>query len=177
MTCFRDAHYRQNQKFHIQGDGSVVILDWITSGRISLGEEWVFSHYYSVNEVFHNEKRIAKDAMLLDQELEELGGLLPNRSLRDRLQPYSCYAMLILFGPEVQSIITAISTRYDKISVFKAKTPAPLIWSLSTIDSTKQGVVVRVAGLETETVKGWLREALCGLEPIIGIDVYRRTFP
>jgi urease accessory protein len=128
-----------------------------------------------VNEVLHNEKRIAKDAMLLDKE--ELGDLLPNRSLRDRLQPYSCYAMLILFGPEVQSIIAAINARYDKISIFKAKTPAPLIWSLSTIDSTYQGVVIRVAGIETETVKGWLREALSGLEPIIGTDVYRRTFP
>lgn len=175
MTCFRDAHYKQNQKFYIQGDGSVVILDWITSGRISLGEEWVFSHYYSVNEVFHDENRIAKDAMLLDKE--ELGDLLPNRYLRERLQPYSCYAMLILFGPEVQSIVAAISARYDKISIFKARTPAPLIWSLSTIDSTNQGVVVRVAGIETEMVKGWLREALWGLEPIIGIDVYRRAFP
>ncbi|KIM47888.1 hypothetical protein M413DRAFT_439568 [Hebeloma cylindrosporum] len=157
VTCFRDAHYRQSQRFHIQGDGSIVILDWITSGRISLGEEWAFSHYYSMNELFHNEKRIAKDVMLLDKE--ELGDhLLPNRSLRERLQPYSCYAMLILFGPEVQSVIAAISARYDKISIFK-------------------GVVVRMAGIETEMVKGWLREALYGLESIIGVDVYRRTFP
>ena len=152
-----------------------MILDWITSGRISLGEEWVFSHYYSVNEVFHDEKRIAKDVMLLDNE--EIRDLLPSQSLQERLRPYSCYAMLILFGPEVKSIIAAISARYDKISIFKARTPAPLIWSLSNIDSTNQGVVVRVAGIETEMVKGWLREALCGLEPIIGIDAYRRTFP
>lgn len=151
-----------------------MILDWVTSGRISLGEEWVFSRYYSVNEILHNRKRIAKDAMLLDNE--ELGGL-PNRPLRERLQPYSCYAMLILFGPSLQSIIAELSTRYDKISVFKASTPARLIWSLSTIDSANQGVVVRVAGIETEMVKGWLREALRGLEPIVGIDVYRRAFP
>ena len=135
----------------------------------------MFSHYYSVNEILHNTKRIARDAMLLDNE--ELGGLLPNRSLRERLQPYSCYAMLILFGPSLQSIIADIITRYDKISVFKTSTPAQLIWSLSTIDSANHGVVVRVAGIETETVKGWLREALRGLEPIIGIDVYRRAFP
>jgi urease accessory protein len=85
--------------------------------------------------------------------------------------------MLILFGPSLQSIIAELSTRYDKISVFKASTPARLIWSLSTIDSANQGVVVRVAGIETEMVKGWLREALRGLEPIVGIDVYRRAFP
>jgi urease accessory protein len=140
-----------------------------------LGEEWVFSHYYSVNEILHDTKRVAKDAMLLDNE--KLEGLLPNRSLQERLQPYSCYATLILFGPSLQSIIADISTRYDKISVFKANNPAQLIWSLSSIGSANQGVVVRVAGIETETVKGWLRESLHGLEPIVGIDVYRRTFP
>ncbi|KAF8973702.1 UreD urease accessory protein-domain-containing protein [Flammula alnicola] len=52
VTCFRDAFYSQSQRFHIQEDGSAVILDWITSGRVSIGEEWAFSHYYSVNEIF-----------------------------------------------------------------------------------------------------------------------------
>ncbi|KAF8973703.1 hypothetical protein BDZ97DRAFT_387181 [Flammula alnicola] len=113
--------------------------------------------------------------MLLDNE--ELGHQVPNRPLRQRLLPYSCYAMLILYGPQVQSIITDITRRYDQISVFKTRTPAQLIWSLSPIDSTKQGVVVRVAGIETQTVKGWLKETLSGLEGLVGMDVYRRAFP
>jgi urease accessory protein len=175
VTCFRDASYNQYQRFHIQDDGSAVILDWITSGRISMGEDWAFSHYYSVNEIFHNEKRIAKDVMLLDDK--ELNPKVPNRPLRDRLHPYSCYAMLILFGPQVQSIITEIRLKYDQLSVFKTKTPAPVIWSLSPIDSTNGGVVIRVGGREMEMVKEWLKDMLYGLTRIVGLDVYRRAFP
>ncbi|KAF8203120.1 UreD urease accessory protein-domain-containing protein [Pholiota molesta] len=175
VTCFRDASYNQYQRFHIQDDGSAVILDWITSGRISMGEDWAFSHYYSVNEIFHNEKRIAKDVMLLDDK--ELNPKVPNRPLRDRLHPYSCYAMLILFGPQVQSIITEIRLKYDQLSVFKTTTPAPVIWSLSPIDSTNGGVVIRVGGREMEMVKEWLKDMLYGLTRIVGLDVYRRAFP
>ncbi|KAF8167775.1 UreD urease accessory protein-domain-containing protein [Crassisporium funariophilum] len=174
VTCFRDASYNQIQRFDIMADGSAVILDWITSGRISLGEEWVFSRYYSVNEIWHDGKRILKDVMLLDSQ--ELGVQLPERPLRKRLLPYSCYGMLILYGPQVRSVVADITAQYNQISVFKTKSPSPLIWSLSPIDSTEQGVVVRVAGLETETVKSWLRQALLGLEDLVGKDVYRRVF-
>lgn len=174
VTCFRDASYNQCQQFHIGGNGSAVILDWITSGRISMGEEWAFSRYYSSNEILHDGKRVAKDVMLLEDY--DQGKDIPPRSLRDRLKPYSCYAMLFLYGPLLQSIVTEITNQYNQITVFKTRTPAGLIWSLSPTDSSKQAVVIRVAGLETEIVKGWLRESLSGLEKIIGRDAYRRAF-
>ncbi|KAF9474102.1 UreD-domain-containing protein [Pholiota conissans] len=175
VTCFRGALYNQYQRFHIQDNGSVVILDWITSGRMSMGEDWAFSHYYSVNEIFHNGRRIAKDVMLLDTK--DLNLKIPDRPLNDRLQPYSCYAMLILYGPQIQSVIAEITLKYNQLSVFKSKTPAPLIWSLSPIDPTNLGVVIRIGGRETEMVKEWLKDALSGLKRIVGLDVYRRAFP
>ena len=176
VTCFRDAFYDQYQRYHIQDNASAVILDWITSGRLALGEDWAFSHYHSVNEIFHNGRRIAKDVMLLE-DTTELNAKIPSRSLQERLRPYSCYAMLILLGPQVQSIITAISHKYDQLSVFKTRSPAPLIWSVSPIDANKAGVIIRAAGMESELVKEWLKDVLHGLERIIGVDVYRRAFP
>ncbi|KAF4623274.1 hypothetical protein D9613_002099 [Agrocybe pediades] len=177
VTCFRNASYNQKQRFHIHGDASVVILDWITSGRMSIGEEWAFSHYHSVNEIFHNGKRIAKDVMLLDSADEMQGdSRISERSLRERLRPYSCYAMLFLFGPRAQSLITDIKAKYDQISVFKTKIPDQLIWSLSPLDAAKGGIVVRVAALETEMVKEWLKGELSGLEAIVGKDLYQRAF-
>jgi len=175
VTCFRDASYNQYQRFHIQDNGSAVILDWITSGRLALGEDWAFSHYHSVNEIFHNGRRIAKDVMVLE-ESTELSPKILSRSLQERLHPYSCYAMLILFGPQVQFIITEMSYKYDQLSVFKTRSPAPLIWSVTPIDASKAGVIIRVAGMESEAVKEWLRGTLRGLERIVGVDVYRRAF-
>ncbi|KAF9022979.1 hypothetical protein BDZ89DRAFT_1070340 [Hymenopellis radicata] len=68
VTCFRSATYNQIQTFHLAETSSAAILDWITSGRRSLGEEWAFSRYYSVNEIFLDGKRIARDVMLLEDD-------------------------------------------------------------------------------------------------------------
>jgi urease accessory protein len=174
VTCFRSASYNQVQTFHLSGNASIVLLDWLTSGRKSLGEEWVFSRYYSVNEVWVNGERIARDVLLLeDQELDVKP--LPPRSLKESLAPYSCYATLILYGSEVTGTIHDINAEYNAISVFKTGAPTDLIWSLSPI-SGGAGCVVRVAGKETESVKRWLGNMLRGLEGVIGIDIFRKTF-
>ena len=85
--------------------------------------------------------------------------------------------MLILYGPRVHSIMTDLISQYDKISILKSNVPSQLIWSISPIDPTGQGIVVRVGGVETETVKAWLKKALSGIEQIMGTAAYRRVFP
>ncbi|KAF9015502.1 hypothetical protein BDQ17DRAFT_1295352 [Cyathus striatus] len=99
---------------------------------------------------------------------------IPTRTLCDRLAPYACYAMVLLYGPKVQDTINELETLYNRITVFKTKSPADLIWSFSTIQNGK-GAVVRIAGLETEIVKKWLKQALLSIESIIGTDVYRQA--
>ena len=144
---------------------------------MSRGEEWAFSRYYSVNDIWYNGKRVAKDVTLLDNHHHDSDDVrIPNRPLQKKLQPYSCYAMLFLYGPRVHHIIAELFSQYDKISIYKSKVPSQLIWSISPIDSTGQGVVIRVGGVETETVKSWLKQALSGIEHIIGKDAYRRIF-
>ncbi|OCH96212.1 UreD-domain-containing protein [Obba rivulosa] len=174
VTCFRSAKYHQLQTFRLEEDASIVILDWITSGRRSLGEDWVFSRYYSLNEVLVGDERVAKDVMLLEEPQIQVQAL-PHRPLRDRLAPYSCYAMVIMYGPLVRSTIQQLSTRYKEISVFKRSSPPDLLWSLSTIRDGK-GCVLRVAALETEAVKVWLSGSLSGLGDVLGADVYRKAF-
>ncbi|PPQ62970.1 hypothetical protein CVT24_006076 [Panaeolus cyanescens] len=184
VTCFRNASYQQIQKFNVEGDGSLVLLDWITPGRISIGEEWAFSRYYSLNEVWHDGKCIAKDVQLLEgsEESDDPASTtrhrIPQRTLQDRLRPYGCYAMIILYGPQVQPILEDLEARYAQETVFKTRTPSELIWSLSPIGALKAGGIVRVAGLEADLVKRWLKGALSGIEAhMVGRDIYRRVFP
>jgi len=174
VTCFRAASFHQIQTFRLSAGASLVLLDWITSGRRSLGEEWVFSRYYSINEVYVDSTRIARDALLLDGEPANPDPL-PRRSLKDRLAPYSCYATIMLYGPLTEGIVCELDAEYEKISVYKLHTTLDLIWSLSPI-SGNSGRMVRVAGKETEDVKAWLRSALRGVESIVGIDMYRKAF-
>jgi urease accessory protein len=173
VTCFRSASYKQIQTFRLSKDASLVVLDWITSGRMALGEEWAFSRYYSANHVWVDGKLIAKDVMLLEDKETDVRSL-PRRTLLDRLSPYSCYAALILYGPMALPVIHELTERYEAITVFKTSVAPALIWSLSPIDGA--GCIVRVAATKVEGVKEWLADVLRRLENVIGVDVYRRAF-
>ncbi|KAG6878631.1 hypothetical protein C0993_001154 [Termitomyces sp. T159_Od127] len=175
VTCFQSASYHQTQTFQLSQDASIVVLDWLTSGRMSIGEEWAFSRYYSSNEVWVEGKRVAKDVMLLDEEQADSMNKVPVRTLSDRLAPYSCYAMVILYGPLVKTTLMHLSALYDQISIFRTKVPRDMVWSLSPI-SVHSGAIVRVAGKETETVRRWLGQSLQGLQDAIGREVYQKAF-
>ncbi|KAI9069853.1 UreD-domain-containing protein [Trametes sanguinea] len=190
VTCFRDARYHQTQTVHLTRDSSAVLVDWMTSGRKATGEEWAFSQYYSRLDVLVDGRRVAGDTTLLEgrhirctaQEAEE--GLrdrkgTPPRSLRDRMTPYSCYATVILYGALVQDTCRRLSAEQRHILNPKCtqdySPPLRLTWTLKPI-ADGQGCVVQVAAEETEDVRVWLRQALSGLEGVLGVDVYRQAF-
>lgn len=178
VTCFQAASYHQLQAFHLSKLASIVLLDWFTSGRRSRGEEWQFARYMSVNEVFVDGVRVARDATLLEGDSTAANSdvpPLPRRLLADRLAPYACYATVILYGPLVEGLVKELDGSYEKISVFRQRDPPGLIWSLSPVRG-EEGRIVRVAGKETEDVKVWLKQALRPLEEVIGVDVFRRAF-
>ena len=181
VTCFRDAAYRQVQTFHLAHGASAALLDWYTSGRRALGEEWAFSRYYSVNEVFVDGTRSARDVVLLegtDTGTARGTQQLPRRTLADRMGPYACYATLLLYGPRLQGIVQTLEDRMRVATVFQVKEPLDVLWSLSPVrgEAGDSGRIVRVAGKETEDVKMWLSDALRGLVEVIGGEVYSKIF-
>lgn len=181
VTCFRDAAYRQVQTFHLAHGASAALLDWYTSGRRALGEEWAFSRYYSVNEVFVDGTRSARDVVLLegtDTGTARGTQQLPRRTLADRMGPYACYATLFLYGPRLQGIVQTLEDRMRVATVFQVKEPLDVLWSLSPVrgEAGDSGRIVRVAGKETEDVKMWLSDALRGLVEVIGGEVYSKIF-
>ncbi|KAH7344679.1 UreD-domain-containing protein [Rhizoctonia solani] len=173
ITCFQSASYTQIQGFHLTPSSSLVLLDWFTSGRMARGEEWVFERYYSRNEIWIDGKRVARDVMLLTQEQQP--GVLPQRTLKERLAPYGCYATLFLLGPLVQPIIRSLQVSYGNISQRQRAEPEDLIWSLSPLVEG-DGVCVRVAGKETELVRQWLKARLVGLESVVGVEACSKAF-
>ena len=181
VTCFRDAAYRQVQTFRLAHGASAALLDWYTSGRRALGEEWAFSRYYSVNEVFVDGTRSARDVVLLegtDTGTARGTQQLPRRTLADRMGPYACYATLLLYGPRLQGVVRALEDRMRVATVFQVKEPLDVLWSLSPVrgEAGDSGRIVRVAGKETEDVKMWLSDALRGLVEVIGGEVYSKIF-
>ena len=121
--------------------------------------------------------------MLLEHEKEEEAntsrwdGALPVRNLADRLAPYSCYATVILYGPAIRETLSDVSHRCGEISVFKKASPPPLLWSFSWLGSQREGGIIRVAAMDTEGVRDFLKELLHRIKTLVGIDTYRKAFP
>ncbi|KIM33855.1 hypothetical protein M408DRAFT_60481 [Serendipita vermifera MAFF 305830] len=184
VTPFQGASYSQTQVFRLAAPtdstagGSLLLLDWFTSGRIARGEEWQFDRYRSVNEVWIGEKQVACDVLLLDQRDEsgtQVQGQAARRHLQVSLAPYHCYATVIMFGEATYGVSETLRARYDSLTQMQRKSPESLIWSFSPLENG-QGSIVRVAATETESVRSWLRDALRGLEAQIGVDTYSKAF-
>src|SRR5579862_460961 len=47
ITCFAGARYAQRLTFDLAPAASLVLVDWLTSGRRAMGERWAFAHYES----------------------------------------------------------------------------------------------------------------------------------
>ncbi|KAF7306807.1 Ribosomal-L2-C domain-containing protein [Mycena indigotica] len=134
VTCFEAASYNQIQRFRLEAGASLAVLDWVTSGRKSRGEEWLFSRYFSVNEIEVGGKCVAKDVLLLEGDY------------RERVQAYSCYATLFLVGPAMGEVVGKLREEYGRITVFRTSKPEKFLWSLSELGS--DGVVAKRRELE-----------------------------
>lgn len=83
---FQNSRYAQVQTFTVdaavKGDqrSSLCVLDWVTQGRTSRGENWDFRFWKGRNEVWATDEKTGKsrlllrDSVILDDETEPLGG-------------------------------------------------------------------------------------------------------
>jgi urease accessory protein len=110
---FKDSRYEQTQVFIIDGSqkgenrSSLCVLDWVTQGRSSRGENWDFQIWKGRNEVWSEDKATGKRRLLLrdsivlddevsgkDDQIHQSGGLI-----RERTYPHGVFGTLILYGP------------------------------------------------------------------------------
>ncbi|KAI4351145.1 hypothetical protein L6164_005528 [Bauhinia variegata] len=184
VTCFSTARYSQKQVFNVSKDSSLVIVDWITSGRHERGEKWDFDLYKSTNNIFLEDDQ----PLFLDTILLESRNIV---SIGEHMQDYQVIAMVILLGPQLQHIqnqvqdyvkrmmsqrfqhpSTAFSHQTGKNSDHCLSKPS-FIASCSVFGPKGAGVVVRVAAVTTESVYRFLQQQLAPLEPVLGVSPYR----
>ncbi|KAJ2595438.1 hypothetical protein GGH99_006085 [Coemansia sp. RSA 1285] len=216
VTCFEGAMYNQRQavRLHDAQSSSLVLLDWMTSGRMSRGERWAFGKYFSVNVVsvldnlkhkqrdslskiavpagsydagWINESRIIiRDALLLNSQENSDGGsgghwpAVRSYSFAQRLELVDIFAYLLILGPAVANVADLFRNQHldQRIKPFRPlnqqnsledEDEPGIAWSVSEVDELGvKGVAVRVAGLDTEYVKSWIKRRLVSLQCVIG---------
>ncbi|KAJ1647698.1 hypothetical protein J3B02_003381 [Coemansia erecta] len=199
VTCFKDALYNQRQAVRLHDcSSSLVLLDWMTSGRMSRGERWDFAKYFSVNIVtlgytpksrgeqwMDGSKILIRDALLLKQpgdpsnidQLDEPG------SFARRLENIDAFAFLLILGPSVEQISRMFVEEHKKyrIKAFRmSKTREDeegVWWSVSEVDEQGvTGVAVRAAGPSTEVIREWIKRRLLPLQSVVGDSAWSMYF-
>ncbi|KAH7569675.1 hypothetical protein JRO89_XS06G0238200 [Xanthoceras sorbifolium] len=183
VTCFSTARYSQKQIFKVVSDSSLVMVDWITSGRHESGEKWDFKLYKSTNHIFlEGDQPLFLDTVLLEQG--------SNTSISERMQDYQVMAMVILLGPKLKQIQNQVQEnvkrmmseqlyipstglgRQGKASPDWYLTKPTFVASCSIFGPKGIGVVVRIAAMTTESVYRFLHQQLAGLKPLLGVSPY-----
>lgn len=176
VTCFSEASYSQRQTFRLGATSNLLLLDWFTSGRMSHagGEEWQFARYRSRNEVWIEDRLVAKDVLLLEDETAAAGA---DKSYVARVAPYSCYATILLFGPAMAPILAHLQAAFANITQYNQSRPYSMLWSFSELEKGRGGIA-RCTGDSTEAVKDWIVQVLTdgGIESMIGEDLWKCAF-
>jgi urease accessory protein len=166
IACFADARYAQRQRFDIAGDATLFVLDWFTSGRRARGEIWAFEHYSSRQQVFLDGRRIIEDAIRLDRSEGEIGG-------RFRGGRYHCQAVLMLVGQRTQAAVERLRELASQQATHGAKARGGL---LVVANPVTQGVVLRVAGEETEAVAQFISREIEPCLSLFDTSIWGRKF-
>lgn len=181
VSPFKDSRYNQFQRFVLPPcrTASAIILDWVNSGRGQQQghqfakeevEVWSMARYASTNEVLVGDKVIMRERMVLDN----LARTVPD--LSRHLAPYNVYATVLIAGPKFASLVKHLKGAAEEVQQFQLHRPQSLTWAFSLVDEGRAGVL-RLAAVEVEDVRVWLREHLDkgGVREMLGDGLWPRV--
>jgi urease accessory protein len=163
VQAFAGSSYRQRQEFQLGSGAGLVLLDWFTSGRAARGERWAFDHFQSRNDVFIGDQRVFVDSILLNSN----AGAIESSHRAGR---FNCFAMLLLVGEPMREAAAKLMSEIASRPVERA---AALLCSASPV---QDGVVLRLAGEDVESVSRELKQHLTFLADFLGDDPWARKW-
>jgi urease accessory protein len=163
LTCYSTAVFEQQQQMHLDHSASLIMLDWMTSGRSACGERWAFSRCSLRNDIFIGNRHLLAERLLLDSTLGNPGS-------RFRTGGLDCLATLVMLGPKTRKPAAAI------IQSINDQPIGPMAGVLFSASPLHDGVIVRAAGRNVEAVGRWLRDRLSFLPELLGDDPWRRRY-
>jgi urease accessory protein len=167
VTCFKNSAYGQEQRFYLDSSSSLVVLDWITSGRTMNGEVWEFDCFTSHNRIYLDNELLVRDGYMLQDN--------PNSTLLQRMRHFNCIANVFFYGKECDCVIKWCLDVNSSDKIHRTAKISDIIWSMSPIhkDSVMVGLVVRIASVDTIVMRSFLKNILKPLEVRIG-DYFSR---
>jgi urease accessory protein len=162
VTCFAGSRYAQEQHVHMEPAANLVLVDWLTAGRMGFGERWQFDEYRSQLRVWRGAHLVLHDGL----------SLLPaDGDLPGRLDRFNCLATAVLLGPALKTTAARLAG-----SLGSAPVPRRADLLLSAAPLGEDGVVLRIAGVSVELVSAALRQYLGVVRSLLGDDPWCHRF-
>jgi urease accessory protein len=162
IVCFAAADFAQQQRYDLHADASLVMVDWMSSGRHAAGERWAFSRYESRFDIRRGSQRVFLDGLVLKQSTD---------SVVDRMGRFDVYVTAIVTGPLVAA---AAAELFSDVSHAPVARGADLVIAAATLPDG--GVLLRMAGTSVEAMGHMLRRRLAFLSPLVGDDLWSRKW-
>ena len=162
VVCFAGAYFTQTQRYDLHAEASLVMVDWMTSGRHAAGERWAFSRYENRFDIRRDGRRIFFDALVLEPSVD---------SIAARMGRVDVLLTAVITGPLVAAAAVDIVSGISQTPIHRG---ADLVVSAAALHDG--GALLRMAGTSVEQIGHALRAHLAFLSPLAGDDLWSRKW-
>jgi len=162
IVCFAGAHFTQIQLYDLSENASLVLVDWMTSGRHASGERWAFDHYSSRIDIRRAGRLLLHDAIVLCGT---------DGSIAERLGAFDATLTAVITGPVLGEAASEIVRTIASAPISVLDTPVLSAWPLRD-----GGAMIRMCGRSTEAVSAAIRRQLSFLPSLLGDDPWSRKW-
>ncbi|EQC37354.1 hypothetical protein SDRG_05571 [Saprolegnia diclina VS20] len=182
VTCYENAKYVQRQVFEVDATATLVVLDWLTSGRVARGEHWAFDTYESCNEIYMTHADNAPSTpLVIDRVRLRQDETIP---LRTRMGGMHVMGTLVLCGPRVMALVAQLLADGARKQLAPHQSPVPsgrLAQSdVSDVRSAisplgHHGAIIRFCAHSTDAAYAYIKDILAPLHDLVGYTCFQEN--
>ena len=162
IVCFAGSSFRHDQRYDLTRDASLVVIDWITSGRRAMGERWAFESYEGRLELRREGRTILYDS---------LGLRRADGPIVERMGRFNVWATVVAIGPLVA---VPAATLLGEIANLPVTPRSDFVISAAPLDH--DGTLLRMAGVSVEQMSTVLGQHLRFLSTQLGCELWSRKW-
>ncbi|XP_076451446.1 uncharacterized protein LOC143287364 isoform X2 [Babylonia areolata] len=173
VVCFADARFKQTQRVEMKSSSNLVLLDWMTAGRMALDELWLFDSYQSLIEVSVDGELVFRDNQLLSDT--------PCQTVKQAMRDFQVMGTCVVLGEGLQHVVTHLKKLYSQPHTIGQQLATDMVCSYSPLEvETKtaalRGCYVRFVASSTALAAGVVKEIASAVGDVLGGDPYARKY-
>lgn len=167
VVPFAGATFTQDQHITLLSRSSIVLVDWVSSGRRESGESWAFDAYTSRQRLVIDDALVLQDAVTLRRA---------DGDLMTRLGRFAVLATVVLAGTPLLAQARTLVAESSRAGVEKRPAHLAVAAMLEHRRLGEAGCLMRVAGQSVDEVGRIIRSSLRFVPDLLGDDPWARKW-